>query len=101
MAVEACATATNDLFTEGSVRISPNPNNGQFQISAVFKEKTNDFPLFLSVYSLDGKIVFEQKIENVQLDFNQTVQLKNVNSGLYIVRLVNGERSFSEKIQVF
>ena len=100
-AVEACATATNDLFTEGSVRISPNPNDGQFQISAVFKEKTNDFPLFLSVYSLDGKIVFEQKIENVQLDFNQTVHLKNVNNGLYIVRLVNGERSFSEKIQVF
>lgn len=100
-AVDACATATNDLFTEGSVRIAPNPNHGQFQISAVFKEKTRDLPLFLSVYSLDGKIVFEQKIDNVQSDFNQTVQLKNVSSGLYVVRLQSGNKAFSEKIQVF
>ena len=28
--IAACVTATNDLFTEGSVRIAPNPNNGQF-----------------------------------------------------------------------
>ena len=99
--IAACVTATNDLFTEGSVRIAPNPNNGQFQISAVLKEKNRDAPLSLTVYSLDGKAVFEQKIETVDVNFNQIVQLPNVVSGLYLVRLRSGDKAFSEKIQVF
>ena len=99
--IAACVTATNDLFTEGSVRIAPNPNNGQFQISAILKEKNVDAPLFLTVYSLDGKAVFQKNIENVGVDFNQIVQLSNVPSGLYVVRLRSGDKAFSEKIQVF
>ncbi len=100
-AVTTCATATNDLFTEGSVRIAPNPNHGQFQISAVLKEKTLGFPLVLSVYSLDGKAVFEKKIDNLSLIFNENIQLQNAASGLYLVRLRSGEKAFSEKIQVY
>jgi hypothetical protein len=99
--IDACTTATNDLFTEGSVRIAPNPNNGQFQISAILKEKMVDSPLFLSVYSLDGKAIFEKRMDNASLDFNQTVQLPNVAKGLYLVRLRSGDKAFSEKIQVF
>jgi hypothetical protein len=100
-AVAACATATNDLFTEGSVKISPNPNNGQFQISAVLKEKSEGLPLFLTVYDLNGKVIFEKKTDNAGLDFNQIVQLPNVAKGLYLVRLRSGDKAFSEKIQVF
>jgi hypothetical protein len=99
--IATCVTATNDLFTEGSVRIAPNPNNGQFQISAILKEKMDGLPLFLSVYSLDGKAILEQKIENVGIDFNQIVQLQNAPKGLYLVRLRSGDKAFSEKIQVF
>jgi hypothetical protein len=98
--VTTCATATNDLFTEGSVRIAPNPNNGQFQISAILKEKMDGLPLFLSVYGLDGKAILEQKIENVGIDFNQIVQLQNATKGLYLVRLRSGHKAFFEKIQV-
>jgi hypothetical protein len=99
--IDACATATNDLFTEGSVRIAPNPSNGQFQISAVLKEKATDAPLFLSVYSLDGKAIFEKNIDNSSLDFSQNIQLPNVTKGLYLLRLRSGDKAFSEKIQVF
>jgi N-acetylmuramoyl-L-alanine amidase/Secretion system C-terminal sorting domain len=99
--IDACATATNDLFTEGSVRIAPNPSNGQFQISAVLKEKMTDAPLQLSVYSLDGKTVFEKNMDNSSLDFSQNVQLPNVAKGLYLLRLRSGDKAFSEKIQVF
>ena len=99
--VTTCATATNDLFTEGSVRIAPNPNNGQFQISAILKEKSDGLPLFLSVYNLEGKVIFEKKADNTGIDFNQIVQLPNVAKGLYLVRLRSGDKAFSEKIQVF
>lgn len=99
--VTTCLTATNDLFTEGSVRIAPNPSNGQFKISAVLKERNADALLSLTVYSLDGKAIFEKKIENNDVNFNQTVQLPNVVSGLYVVRLRSGDKAFSEKIQVF
>lgn len=99
--IATCVTATNDLFTEGSVRIAPNPNNGQFQISAVLKERSGDLPLSLTVYSMDGKAIFQKKIDNTDVNFNQTVQLPNVVSGLYVVRLQSGNKAFSEKIQVF
>jgi hypothetical protein len=99
--ISTCATATNDLFTEGSVRIAPNPNNGQFQISAILKEKTDNLPLFLTVYGLDGKVILEKKIENVGIDFSQMVQLQNATKGFYLVRLRSGDKAFSEKIQVF
>ena len=99
--IAVCATATNDLFTEGSFRIAPNPNNGQFQISAVLKEKMDGLPLILSVYGLDGKAIFEEKIDNLSLDFNQNIQLPNVAKGVYLVRLRSGDKAFSEKIQVF
>ena len=99
--IATCVTATNDLFTEGSVRIAPNPSNGQFQISAVLKEKNADAPLSLTVYSLDGKVVFDKKIENIDINFSQIVQLPNVVSGLYLVRLRSGDKAFLEKIQVF
>ncbi|MDZ7876628.1 MAG: N-acetylmuramoyl-L-alanine amidase [Saprospiraceae bacterium] len=99
--ITTCVTTTNDLFTEGSVRIAPNPNNGQFQISAILKEKMEGFPLVLSVYGLDGRAIFEQKIENVGTDFSQSVQLQNAAKGLYLVRLRSGDKAFSEKIEIF
>lgn len=99
--IATCVTATNDLFTEGSVRIAPNPSNGQFQISAILKERNGDLPLSLTVYSIDGKAVFEKKIEHNNVNFNQTVQLPDVVSGLYVVRLRSGDKAFSKKIQVF
>jgi N-acetylmuramoyl-L-alanine amidase/Secretion system C-terminal sorting domain len=99
--IATCGTATNDLFAEGSLRIAPNPNNGQFTISAVLKEKTGDLPLFVTVYGLDGKAIYEKTIEATGIDINQNIQLPKVPSGLYLVRLRSGDKAFSEKIQVF
>lgn len=92
--LEICTTNLSTINQEANAFfIVPNPNNGNFQIS---------FPN-LSGNELTGKLFDLQGrcIETIQLQaglLQQEVQFENLQQGMYLFQIKNGENTFVEKL---
>lgn len=73
------------------VNIFPNPNNGRFIV------ELNQFeePVSIKVFDLLGATVFSK---NIQVLEQFTVELPNVQQGVYLVQINNGQESIIRKI---
>jgi Secretion system C-terminal sorting domain len=49
---------------------------------------------------MDGKIIFEKKINKSLIDINEKIELENVVKGMYLVRISNGSQSSSKLIAI-
>jgi subtilisin-like proprotein convertase family protein len=99
---------TLELCTEGTLSIEefesdsfgfniyPNPNNGEFNVH--FNNPLSD-KIKISVFDIRGRRVFENSY-NANSNFNQTVKLNNVQSGLYLVTVKDGNRNITKKIVI-
>lgn len=76
---------------KGDIKLYPNPNNGQFQIQLGNSETT----AAVVVYDLTGKRVFGKNIAD-----NETIDLGNVQKGLYLVSITSGNTVSTKKIVV-
>lgn len=76
--------------------IYPNPNNGNFNIKF---DSNSGNDIKIGVYDMRGRLVFENSYKNTGV-FNQTVQLNNVESGIYLVNIQDGERKETKKISI-
>ena len=76
--------------------IFPNPNNGEFTVKL---NSNSGKAINISVYDIRGRRIFNNAYDNGS-DFNQTVKLNNVQSGLYLVTVKDGGRNITKKIVV-
>lgn len=74
----------------------PNPNKGNFNIQ--FTSKSTDGVKVL-VHDLLGRKLFENQFEN-KSNFNENIQLKNVQPGLYLLTVIDGDRKEVKKIAI-
>lgn len=74
----------------------PNPNKGNFNIQFTSKSSSG---VKVSVHDLLGKKLFENEFEN-NTNFNENIQLKNVQPGLYLLTVMDGERKEVRKIVI-
>ena len=82
-----------DSFEFNEVGVYPNPNNGTFNIQFTpSSEKIN-----VVVFDLRGRVIFDKQYQNNGL-FNESIQLNNVESGIYLVRIQDGSRKIAKKI---
>ena len=84
-------TGIEDEFV--SFNLYPNPSNGYFSI-----KMKNDSPYNITIYALNGALVYNQK--NVQ---NQTLILdisKLVSKGMYHVRISQGENATIKRLVI-
>ncbi len=77
--------------------ISPNPSNGKFTIE--MRNHTNN-KLKISVENITGKKVFENEYEKNNDFFIQKLDLKIISSGIYFVKVFDGESSIFKKLIV-
>ena len=98
-ALAGCTTSSDELFSENEIKIFPNPNEGRFSIAIKMNEKVHN-PLIINVLSVDGKIIFEKKINENSIDINEKIELDNVARGIYLVRISDGEKSTSQLIAI-
>lgn len=76
--------------------VYPNPNKGNFNIQFTNKSSTG---VKVMVHDLLGRKLFENEFEN-KSNFNENIQLKNVQPGLYLLTVIDGNRKEVRKILI-
>ncbi|WP_333599177.1 zinc-dependent metalloprotease [Flavobacterium sp.] len=87
--------ATEDFGLQHFV-LYPNPNKGSFNIqfdSAISNE------IKVNVYDMRGRKIFDNTYSN-EPSFNQNIQLNNVETGIYLVTVIDGNRKVVKRITI-
>lgn len=97
--IEICTqtiTLSSDSFGLENFSLYPNPNNGNFTIQ--FTSNSGN-EIKVNVHDVRGIQIFAQSYNNNGL-FNESLQLSNVQSGVYLVTIQDGARKEVKKIVV-
>ncbi len=76
--------------------LAPNPNNGSFRIS--FNSDSNS-DVKININDIRGRKIFTESFENNGF-FNQDLKLNNIQSGIYLVTIQNGNYKTVKRIVV-
>lgn len=93
---ETTVVLASEGFGLDNFVIYPNPNNGNFNIQF---SSTSGNEVKVSVHDLRGRTVFNKSFNNNGL-FNESLQLNNVQAGIYLVTVQDGDRKEVKKIVV-
>jgi len=85
-----------DNFGLSNFVVYPNPNNGSFTVS--FNSETNS-KIQVMVYDLRGRQVYANDFSNTGV-FSGNVNLNNVQKGVYLLNVQDGNRKETRKIVV-
>ena len=83
-------SAANDIFKKITASISPNPNQGIFDLNIDNQSLTN---VEIEINDLLGKVVFKQKNNLTQGNQKIAIRLQNANTGIYFVKIKSGKES--------
>ena len=89
-------TLGRDNFEFASLNLYPNPNKGNFTIEL---ESDSNSDIKISVADLRGRQIFDRKYAN-NGTFNQTINLENTQSGVYLVTITDGVKKTVKKIVI-
>ena len=84
---------SDQTFSNASFSISPNPNNGEFTVqlnSNLFTKST------LEIFDMLGKKIYIQGLNSEQT----TISTKNIEKGIYLVKLTRGNQIVTSKIVI-
>ena len=86
----------NEYFAFQNLSIAPNPSNGNFTVK--FDSGTNN-KINIAVNDIRGRIVFEKEYQNAGF-FSENLELNNMQKGIYLVTIKDGEKQIVKKIVV-
>ena len=96
--IEVCTTTVTPLsvkeFSAREFSIFPNPNEGEFTIKL---NSSSNQDIQINIFDIRGRQIFNQSYTNTA-DFNQTVRLNSIQSGMYLVQVSDGEKETTKKI---
>lgn len=77
--------------------IYPNPNTGNFNIK--FTNKSSSEKTQIAVFDMSGRVIFNNEYAS-EAFFDKNIQLNNVQSGVYLVKISNGDTKEVKRIIV-
>jgi len=77
-----------------NLAVYPNPNHGNFNVQ--FNSLSNN-PIKLGVYDMRGRAVFASNYQNKGY-FNENIQLDNLQTGVYLLKVIDGDTQTTKKI---
>ena len=86
----------NETFGLNNFELFPNPNKGSFSIQF---ESISTNEINITVHDLRGRNIFERNYSNTGM-IAQNLQLDNVQSGIYLVTVKDGDKKVVKKIIV-
>lgn len=91
MANNSPLSIDDNVFKSASIKVYPNPTNGNFTIAVNGINKAH-----IKIYNLIGKLIYETSIEKKTTLINNYGRFK---SGLYLVRvLADNNKVFNQKL---
>ncbi|WP_425076200.1 reprolysin-like metallopeptidase [Psychroserpens sp. S379A] len=94
LCVESTLSVEDEVFSLSDIVIYPNPNKGRFNVKI---NNSNSEKVNISVFDIRGRRIFDN-IYNGSSSFNQTVNLNNAQSGVYLVTVENGNNKITKRI---
>jgi hypothetical protein len=92
------STGTNDVNGSAiGLVVSPNPNPGVFQLQ--FNMETPDNTSIILLNTL-GQKVYEEDDANFVGAYNKTINVANLASGMYVLKIIHGNDTYIRKILV-
>jgi hypothetical protein len=85
---------SSESFGLDSFSLYPNPNNGAFQVQFT-SNSSNEIKI--GVHDMRGREIFNKTYQNNGL-FNESLQLNNVQAGIYLVTVQDGSKKEVKKI---
>lgn len=89
---------SNGLSTEdfglNNFKLYPNPNTGNFNIEF---NSTSSNDVKIAIYDIQGRQIFDRSYPNTGM-FSQNLNLNNVQSGVYLVNISDGNQRETRKI---
>src|SRR5690625_2825556 len=82
-----------DSHEMASIKIYPNPNDGKFNIS--LPSSMQNETMNIGVYDLQGRMIYQEEWSNHN---EPSIELNQVNPGLYILRIDNGSDVMNKKL---
>ena len=84
-------TGISGISTDDNLKIYPNPASTQITIENI------DPKAFISICSIDGKVLYKQQTINFS---TATIDISNLKSGIYFVKVVDGISTLTKKIVI-
>ncbi|MFK7831894.1 MAG: reprolysin-like metallopeptidase [Winogradskyella sp.] len=92
--VVTLSSDTYDIIS--AFRLFPNPNKGSFTIAM---DNPNANSIEVMVYDMNGREIFKEKFRS-EANFNRSINLRDVSSGVYLVKVMDGNTVQHQKIVV-
>jgi subtilisin-like proprotein convertase family protein len=89
-------TLSTEDFQIDDFVLYPNPNKGNFTIQFTSQSGT---AVKVMVHDLLGRKLFDKEYENTS-NFNQNIQLQNMQAGIYLVTVIDGSRKEVKKLVI-
>lgn len=81
----------------GNVNVYPNPNDGNFILQ--IEGYNSSHPLMLELFTIESRCMYEEIIP-AQTDTRKNIEFKNLNEGLYLLRISNKDNQMLKRIVV-
>lgn len=92
----SCLNAISEVGTSNTLKITPNPNNGNFDLNW---ENSGLQPWNMKIFASNGNLVFEQSGKE-DAHLHQKMNLAHLSKGLYFIELSLGEDRATQRIIV-
>ena len=88
-------TGMGEDFAASGFNIYPNPSKGLYQLESQYAQPGQ---VAIRVMDLSGRTIYERRFENLQAGSIQTIDIEEMENGIYFILLDTGDQQFKEKL---
>lgn len=89
--------STQDVKMSNTLAVFPNPSKGEFTINFDSSLSSSE-DVKVDIYDISGRLVYEKSFVNDSSQFNETINLGDIASGVYVANISKGSSFTSHKI---
>jgi hypothetical protein len=90
-------TASREDISFEGFNLYPNPTKGEFKLNLTL---VNTDKVSVQLYDVRGRLIGEKNYFNTNINFSESVFFEKAGTGLYLVKITNGNKQTTRKILI-